>query len=186
METNSKGQEARWETLLLTADLVNLEQIEPDIARKLLSEYGFVRASSASQSSLSRLIERVETLAPLFRDIPKISVEQAGENVNEALLSVPITPIVAAHDGLGPHMHWTDNTAGFDDQVIADMLISLAFELCENGVERFGICAAVDCESLFFDTSRNRSRRFCADPRCASRTHTADHRARQAAAEESS
>ena len=37
------------------------------------------------------------------------------------------------------------------------------------------------CDHLFYDATRNGSRRFCSDPRCASRTHTADHRARQRA-----
>ncbi|MEO6571207.1 MAG: CGNR zinc finger domain-containing protein [Ilumatobacteraceae bacterium] len=31
---------------------------------------------------------------------------------------------------------------------------------------------------MFYDATKNRSRRFCSDPRCASRTHTAAHRAR--------
>ena len=69
----------------------------------------------------------------------------------------------------------------FDDQVIADFLMALSQEVCDHGTTRFGVSAATDCDHLFFDATRNGSRRFCADPRCASRTHTADHRARQRA-----
>jgi len=70
-------------------------------------------------------------------------------------------------------------TASFDDQVIADMLMAICFDVCEHGTTRFGVCAAADCEHLFYDATRNGSRRFCSDPRCASRTHTAEHRARR-------
>ncbi|MGL4297698.1 MAG: CGNR zinc finger domain-containing protein, partial [Candidatus Neomicrothrix subdominans] len=49
------------------------------------------------------------------------------------------------------------------------------------GTARFGQCDASGCDWLFYDATRNRSRRFCSDPRCASRTHTADHRARRRA-----
>jgi len=84
-----------------------------------------------------------------------------------------------AHDGAGPHLHWTPTTATFDQQVVADVLMALAHELCDNGTNRFGRCAASGCDDLFYDGTRNRSRRFCDDPKCASRTHTAQHRARR-------
>ena len=83
------------------------------------------------------------------------------------------------HDGAPLHIHWTPSTATFDDQVIADILMALAQEVCDHGTTRFGRCAATDCDHLYYDATRNGSRRFCSDPRCASRTHTADHRARR-------
>lgn len=184
MEIHTSGQSERWETLLLAADLVNADELDVETTRTMLTEYRFVRARSASGSSLRRLIESLGDLKELMDALLNVSLEQATARVNEELTEVRFTPLIAAHDGLGPHMHWTDGSARFDDQVIADIMISLAFELCENGVDRFGRCDATDCESIFFDTTRNRSRRFCADPRCASRTHTADHRARQKTAPE--
>src|SRR6056297_2297630 len=99
--------------------------------------------------------------------------------VNRELGSVSIAPSLTAHDGAALHLHWTPGGATFDDQVMADVLMALAQELADGGTGRFGRCAAADCERLFYDATRNRSRRFCSDPRCASRTHTADHRARQ-------
>ena len=73
------------------------------------------------------------------------------------------------------------DTRAFGMDGAVDFLMALAQELCEHGTSRFGTCAATDCSHLFYDVTRKGSRRFCADPRCASRTHTADHRARQRA-----
>jgi len=149
-------------------------------ARSTLADSGFSRASGASAASIQRLNTRLVSLAELFSQFPDSSTEEAMARVNEELTELPITPSIVAHDGTGPHLHWTPSTATFDDQVIADLVMACAQELVENGTIRFGRCAAAGCERLFYDGTRNRSRRFCDDPRCASKTHTADHRARQA------
>lgn len=166
-------------TLEVTTEMVNhLDQQMLD-ARRLLDEAGFSRADQASEASVRRLTARLNGLAPLLRDLPDLDVAAAMARVNEELTELAITPAVVDHGGVGPHIHWTPNTATFDDQVIADILMAVAQELCDSGTLRFGRCGAEGCDRLFFDGTRNRSRRFCSDPRCASRTHTADHRARR-------
>ncbi len=166
-------------TLEVAVDMMNAIGHDELDARTVLDAAGFRRASQASAASVGRLSERLRELRPLFADLPGLDVATASERVNEQLTELPITPSIADHGGVGPHLHWTPATATFDDQVISDLLMALAHELCDNGTARFGRCAATDCEQLFYDGTRNRSRRFCADPRCASRTHTADHRARR-------
>ena len=149
--------------------------------RATLLDAGFSRSASASEASVRRLADRLGDLSPLVRSLPDLEVDAAARRVNEELTELPIAPAVVDHDGVGPHLHWTATTARFDDQVVADFLMAFAQELCDNGTDRFGRCAASDCDAVFYDATRNHSKRFCADPRCASRTHTADHRARQAA-----
>lgn len=171
-------------TLDTTFELLNGLVSNPpdDVAvdtRAVLVARGFTRAGNASDASVQRLENRLRALGPFLRSLPDTEAEAAIGRVNEELTELPITPSIAAHDGVGPHMHWTPSTATFDDQVMADILMSLAHELCDNGTIRFGRCGASDCNDLFYDSTRNRSRRFCDDPRCASRTHTADHRARR-------
>lgn len=166
-------------TLETTVGMVNAIDDDRLDARAALVDAGFSRAAQASSASVDRLSARLVTLAPLFRSLPDLSREEAAARINEELTELPIAPAVIDHDGVGQHLHWTPATATFDDQVIADIVMALAQELCEEGLSRFGRCAALDCEHLFYDATRNRSRRFCADPRCASRTHTADHRARR-------
>lgn len=149
--------------------------------REHLAGRAFTRAARASAASIARIGVRVDELRDLFESLPDAEIDEAIASVNEQLTELPIAPSVASHDGVGPHLHWTASTATFDDQVVADILMALAIELCDDGTARFGRCAATDCGRLFYDGTRNRSRRFCDDRRCASRTHTADHRARRRA-----
>ncbi|MDG1267738.1 MAG: CGNR zinc finger domain-containing protein [Ilumatobacter sp.] len=147
--------------------------------RSILAEAGFSRAPDASAASLHRLTGRIENIEAFLAQLPDLETDMASARVTEELTELPITPSIVDHGGVGPHIHWTPPTARFDDQVMADLMMALAHEVCDNGTIRFGICAAADCSRLFYDATRNRSKRFCSDPRCASRTHTADHRRRQ-------
>jgi hypothetical protein len=149
--------------------------------RSMLDDVGFSRAADASAASLQRLGQRMSTLASFLRTLPNLDADTAAARVTEELTELPITPSIVDHGGLGHHIHWTPPTARFDDQVMADVMMALAHEICDNGTIRFGTCGATGCDRLFYDATRNRSRRFCSDPRCASRTHTADHRRRQSA-----
>ncbi|MFK7916887.1 MAG: CGNR zinc finger domain-containing protein [Ilumatobacter sp.] len=167
-------------TLETMVDLHNELADSPDVdLRSHLDEAGFSRAAGASAASTARLADRLVLLQSFLAELPDLDPEPAATRVNEELTELPITPSIVDHAGMGPHIHWTPTTAKFDDQVMADMLMALAQELCDNGTIRFGNCAADDCERLFYDATRNRSKKFCSDPRCASRTHTADHRKRK-------
>lgn len=147
--------------------------------RNTLSTRSFSRASAASEASINRLTLKLKALNELFNSLPDLDEPTAISWVNEELTELRIVPSIASHDGAGPHMHWTPSTDTFDNQIVADLLMAVAHELCENGTTRFGRCAANDCLEIFYDGTRNRSKRFCADPRCASKTHTAEHRARK-------
>ncbi len=152
--------------------------------RSTLDDRGFSRAPDASAAAISRLTSRLEGLRPLVETLSEMEDVAAMARVNEELNELDVRPSIVEHGGVGPHIHWTPSTATFDDQVMTDMLMALAQELCDNGTIRFGRCGADDCDDLFYDGTRNRARRFCDDPKCASRTHTADHRARQSRARE--
>lgn len=149
--------------------------------RSTLLDAGFSRAAGASEASVQRVTQRIEAMTPFLVELPALELDDAAAKVTEELTEIPITPSIVDHGGIGHHIHWTPATARFDDQVMADILMALAQEICDNGTIRFGRCGADDCERLFYDATRNRSKRFCSDPRCASRTHTADHRARKRA-----
>ena len=147
--------------------------------RAILDAAGFSRAADASAASMQRVRDRLESMLPFLTELPDLDTDTAAARVSEELTELPIAPLIVDHGGVGHHIHWTPATARFDDQAMADMLMALAQEICDNGTIRFGHCGAEDCDRLFYDATRNRSKRFCSDPRCASRTHTADHRARK-------
>lgn len=184
--TSASATEIRL-TLEATVDLVNVLNdavddhvlVDAAVIRSLLGRHGFTRAEGAPDAEVAELDRRISALLGRFVELPDEQALDASDWVNAELASLPIAPAAVTHDGAPLHIHWTPTTASFDDQVVADILMALAQELCDHGTKRFGRCAASDCEHLYYDATRNGSRRFCADPRCASRTHTADHRARR-------
>lgn len=147
--------------------------------RAILVHHGFTRAPTAADAEVARLERRLHHLVPDLWRLPDADVEEATGWVNEALRTIPVEPCLIEHDGAPLHIHWTRSESTFDDQILGDIVMALAQELVGHGTARFGRCGADDCQHLFHDTTRNHSRRFCADPRCASRTHTATHRARR-------
>jgi predicted RNA-binding Zn ribbon-like protein len=169
-------------TLEAMVDLVNAivdaGDHAPDV-RGLLDRHGFTRANSASATSIRRVEAQMGSMVPTLTNLSVADPQPTVTWINAELAGLDITPSLTSHDDAPLHIHWTPAAAAFDQQVIADILMALAQEICDHGTTRFGTCAASDCEHLFYDTTRNGSRRFCSDPRCASRTHTADHRARR-------
>ena len=148
--------------------------------RRVLADHDFRRADVATDAEMSSLADRLLSIVRLVRSLPGAALAEAVTAVNAELDAAAIAPSLSAHDGFPLHIHWTASNTPFAHQVAVDLLMAIAQTLCDHGTERFGRCAADDCERVFYDATKNRSRRFCTDPRCASRTHTAAHRARQA------
>jgi len=170
--------EAMIELLNALADDDDPDEPDADI-RDLLDRQNFARARTAPAATILRVESRTRLMADTLRRLPDADPPSVTKWINRELAEIHISPSLTEHDGAGLHIHWTPESASFDDQVIADFLMALSQEVCDHGTSRFGVCAATDCDHLFFDATRNGSRRFCGNPRCASRTHTADHRARQ-------
>lgn len=179
MHVKSANQSEIRLTLETTIAVANgIETADYDVIQEL-HDAGFSRVRDADSQAVDRLLIRIRGLLSLIRDLPDAPLEALTTRINAELDKVPVSPSLVDHDEIGMHLHWTPATATLDDRVITDILIALAHELCDNGTTRIGRCDASDCENLFFDGTRNHSKRFCADQRCATRTHTADHRARQ-------
>ena len=148
--------------------------------REVLISHEFPRAHTIDESGLGALSDRMTSIARIVEGLPDGDLATSVAAVNAQLEASAIAPALVAHDGSPLHIHWTSPSTPFAHQVAVDVLMALAQTLCDSGIDRFGRCAADGCDRVFFDITKNRSRRFCADPRCATRTHTAAHRARQA------
>lgn len=104
-----------------------------------------------------------------------------AEIVNQILAEVQALPQLTDHDGHW-HMHYLCADAPVGQKVAAAAAMGLAIVLGEFGIERFGMCAADDCRDVFVDTSRNKSKRYCADT-CSTRVNVAAYRKRKKAAQ---
>lgn len=67
-------------------------------------------------------------------------------------------------------------------QVMADIAGSFAETLSEAGISRIRICDNSDCRWVYYDDTRNRSKRYCDDKLCGNLMKVRRFRARQKAA----
>jgi predicted RNA-binding Zn ribbon-like protein len=69
---------------------------------------------------------------------------------------------------------WTDDANSLE-QMLWPVVRSAAELLASDELNRVGICAGDGCGWLFFDTSKNRSRRWCAMDDCGTRAKARRH-----------
>lgn len=101
----------------------------------------------------------------------------AAKLLNEILADLEATPRVVG-EGSDLVMAFAPEGVSSGRQVAIMAAMGLAQMLVESGRSRFGICSAHDCNDVFVDTSRNRSRRYCSES-CSSRSNVAAFRARK-------
>jgi len=95
-----------------------------------------------------------------------------NRRLNEALSQLRLVPTAAGY-ALG----WTEWSAV--DCILWPVVKSAADLLCSEHLDRIGQCTAADCDWLFLDTSKNRSRRWCSMRRCGNRAKVRRYHQRQ-------
>jgi len=177
VRTNTVQSELR--LAIKTAVELTNDHRDGNRVRQVLVDTQYARASEATDREIEDVHRRFASVADLVQMLPSAELEDVVAALNNALDTCQVQPSLQAHDGSALHVHWTQFDAPFSDQVVVDVLIALAQVISDHGVSRFGQCGASDCFNVFYDPTKNHSRRFCSDPKCASRTHTAEHRARR-------
>ncbi|MFI6521723.1 CGNR zinc finger domain-containing protein [Spirillospora sp. NPDC050679] len=99
------------------------------------------------------------------------NADAAIDRLNTLLIQHPVHPQLSGHDDLGWHLHLNEG-GSIPDRYAARAAMGLAVQISDHGLERLGVCRAEGCDRVFFDTTANRSRRYCSD-RCAGRTGVA-------------
>lgn len=99
--------------------------------------------------------------------------------LNALLSETRITPRLTEHDGHPLHVHYFAPGSTIAEHLAADYGVALAHLLVEGEWERLRTCSAPDCDRVFVDESRNRSRVYCDSRTCGNRMHVAAYRARR-------
>ena len=97
--------------------------------------------------------------------------------LNSLLEEAGARPKATHHDGTW-HLHYVEEDAPLADRIAVLTAMGLAALISDLGRDRLGVCRADECEDVFVDTSRNRSRRYCND-KCSTRMNVAAYRARK-------
>ncbi|GGL11005.1 hypothetical protein Sme01_15540 [Sphaerisporangium melleum] len=127
-------------------------------------------------------LAEVRALRATFLEIfAEPDAASAVARLNVLLERTRITARLTEHDGYPLHVHYFAKGAPLAEHLAAELGVALAHLLVEGEWERLRTCAAPDCERVFFDESRNRSRVYCDSRTCGNRMHVAAYRARRRA-----
>jgi predicted RNA-binding Zn ribbon-like protein len=122
-------------------------------------------------------IELAQRLRQIFQLLHREDVDEAAAILNAMLTAHPAFPHLAKDEGLWRLHHHPSDTELVPEwnSICAENLARLIGAGYEN---RFGICSAPECDRVFIDLSKNRSRRFCSIA-CQNRAKAAAYRQRQ-------
>ena len=169
----------------LAVALINTSQISKDrIAdlgqlKSFLEEYrdlwdGVAKpVTSADLKKIHQLRDSLRSVIDCADDV------SAARRVNEILNEHGAKPRVSVHNGAA-HFHFEPLDSSMSSWLGATTAMGLASVMVENGRSRFGVCNAGDCEDVYVDASRNRSRRHCSST-CSTREAVTAYRRRQTA-----
>lgn len=75
----------------------------------------------------------------------------------------------------GFQWEWVEDDEEILDRMLWPVVRSVAVLMMSNDLDRLRECAAGDCNSLFMDTTKNRSRKWCAMKSCGNREKARKH-----------
>lgn len=165
-------------TMEFAAELCNRRRSgELDSAQSLrrhCADWGFPGASGATRADADATWERV----PLIEALWEADRDTAASMVNRLFRESGARPHLVRHDGFDWHLHGLDAGAPLADAIAVDAAMGFVDLVRADDTERCKRCGDGRCGRMFFDRSRNRSRRFCSTT-CQSRMNVAAYRARQ-------
>lgn len=162
---NTRPSSSRDEGLRSVADL--LEQ---------MAGWGWTGAEPRIQEDL----EAVRRVRERLREYWYADLDEAVRITNELLRDGDARPRLVNHEPIGWHIHATDDDAPVAVRMAVDTALAMIDVIRAGELDRLKECTGDDCEDVFVDLSRNRSRKFC-DGTCGNNANVAAYRARKAA-----
>ncbi len=163
--------------LLLAADLVNSDELADVATLEAFLDKHLVeprlRATAAD-------LDAVQALRPRLRAVWQAKSPQGrADLVNELLTDSGARPRLVDHGGgWGWHLHVTGHDAALKHRIAAQAGFAFADLVRQGEGDRLRRCEAPDCEAVFVDLSKNRSRRYCDTGNCGNRLLVAAYRER--------
>ncbi|QIS14941.1 CGNR zinc finger domain-containing protein [Nocardia arthritidis] len=133
--------------------------------------YSGVHAGDAEE------LAAVRALRPPLRRMLTGDRDTAVRLVNETLAANRALPQLVRHDDLDYHIHAVPATAPLAVRIAVETAMAMVDLIRADELSRLSICADKSCEGIVFDSSRNRSRRYCSTA-CGNRNAVAAYRAR--------
>jgi predicted RNA-binding Zn ribbon-like protein len=142
-----------------------------------LARHGVTGSRSCDPAELAAMRKLRIALRNVFERAHADDAPSVVDALNGLFVRSNASPRLVQHDDLPLHLHFTPDDATLDRRLGAEIATALAIVVRDGGVSRLRICDAHDCNSVFVDISKNRSRRFC-DTQCGNRQNVAAYRRR--------
>ena len=163
--------------LLLAADLVNSGDLADVGALEMFLDKHLVEPR---RHAAAADLDAVRALRPRLRAVWQAKDPQdLATLVNQLLWDSGARPRLVDHGGgWGWHLHVTGHDAALQHRIAAQAGFAFADVVRLGEADRLRRCEAPDCQAVFVDLSRNRSRRYCDTGNCGNRQHVAAYRER--------
>lgn len=150
----------------------------PDVAAldRFIARWQWSGSRTRDESELATVRDLRARLAGLWA----MTADEAVVLVNTLLRDASALPQLVRHDGWDYHVHATPPDAPLADRLAVDAAMAVADVIRSGEFARLRVCAALDCDNVLVDLSKNRSRRFCGLA-CANRVNVAAYRSRRTA-----
>jgi predicted RNA-binding Zn ribbon-like protein len=165
-----------------TAALVNTgrggaeELPDIDALDRFVTQWQWTGSRGRDEGELAAVRDLRARLAGLW----ELPADAAVALVNALLRDANALPQLVRHDGWDYHVHATSPDAPLADRMAVDAAMAVADVIRSGELARLRVCAALDCDNVLVDLSKNRSRRFCGLA-CANRVNVAAYRSRRTA-----
>lgn len=157
----------------------------PEWVKTWLAEHALPALSYPEPAELAELKRFRGALLSIVQNLIKTNElnEEDRDIINEALAGGTIKRQLAEEGGW--KMAFLPLRAGWK-QIIAEIAADFAGKMNEGEPGRLRICSNEDCRWVYYDDTRNRSKRYCDDKMCGNLIKVRRHRARKKQEEHSS
>lgn len=162
--------------LIAAAELVNTPTIDKAAIAEILSADP-AWAAKLRERDVPGFVKLARALRPIFEDLDERDVDSAAARLNALLTRHSAHPHLAKERGRW-RLHHHPADVALVPMYTAICAEALARMIGAGHAERFGVCQAMDCERVYFDVSKNASRRFCSTT-CQNRVKAGTFRMRQ-------
>ncbi|GAA3794485.1 hypothetical protein GCM10022226_12320 [Sphaerisporangium flaviroseum] len=172
----------------LIAELVNLAtarwrggaSVHPLAGEELAATFA-AQLGDRTGAALRAVPDAGRRLAELASELRQaLLAEHAADQavrINALIRRYGAQPYLVEDVGQPFHLHFHGSGGTQVEALGGEFATALALIVDGYGPDRFGQCAAQQCEAVFIDVTRNASRRYCSAP-CTARAKTAAYRSR--------
>ncbi|WP_280381654.1 CGNR zinc finger domain-containing protein [Nocardia wallacei] len=166
-------------SMIAAVELVNSAE-EPDTMTEIaqLDEFFVRHVYTGAHAGDAAELAAVRALRPRLRRLLTSDRDEAVRLVNRILAEHHAVPQLVRHGDIDYHIHAVRPDAPLEVRIAVETAMAMIDFIRSDELSRFSICADSSCAGIVFDTSRNRSRRYCSTA-CGNRNAVAAYRARR-------